>query len=329
MRENFTSIAKEKRMLKNIIIGLTLLLLCAVMAQAVVDSMSYGDNTIEWKVYDTEGPASAFAVSNKQLWYSTGQTVGLIDRKTNKKRAYPRLGDAPSSGVTTIALDNSGGVWFGGNSGVTLLKNKKFEHFTKSNGLSDDVVNKIEYLSGAVWIATGNGISRYSSGSWNTYTTDQGVCGNNVRDITADNKGNIYFATDKGIAVFTGSSWKKYDMSNGLSANDVKAVAYDTRKGVLWAAVGEQDVNNLEGKEWNTFMDIRPDITSIMADTQSRIWFGSTSGMLKYNGFEWVADPAKIGFPAAVISQMYRDSKGDLYFAIETGVLHMKNPYPF
>ncbi len=316
-------------MFKKIIIGLSFLLTFAVTSQAVVDSMFYGDNSIEWKIFDTEGPASAFAVSNTQVWYSTGEAVGLYNRKTNKKRAYPRLGDAPASGIKTIALDNQGGVWFGSDNGITLLRNKKFKHFTKDNGLSDNVVNKIKYLSGAIWVATGNGISRYISGSWNVYTTSEGVCGNKVRDITADDKGNVYFATNKGIAMFTGSSWKKYDMNSGLSSNDVKAVAYDSRKGVLWAAVGEQDVNNLEDKEWNTFMDIRPEITCIMTDTQSRIWFGSTSGILKYNGFEWVTDPAKIGFPAAVISQMYRDSKGDLFFAIETGVLHMTNPYPF
>ena len=329
MNKNRTFSAKEMRMLQKIIIGLLLVLPFTVGAQTVVDSMSYGDNSIEWKVYDTEGPATAFAISTTQVWFSTGQTVGVFNRKTNKKRAYPRLGDAPATGIKTIALDRNGGVWFGSDNGVTQLKDNKFQHVTKDNGLSDNVVNKIKFLSGAVWVATGNGISRCSGTTWTTYTSAQGVCGDNVRDIASDNKGNIYFATDKGIAVFTGSSWKKYDMSNGLSANDVKAIAYDKRKKVLWAAVGEQDVNNLDKGEWNVFMEIRPDITCIMVDTQSRVWFGSTSGMLKYNGFEWVADPQKIGFPAAVISQMYRDEKGDLYFAIETGVLHMKNPYPY
>jgi ligand-binding sensor domain-containing protein len=316
-------------MFNKIFIGLLLILPFTISSQTVVDSMSYGDNTIEWKIFDSEGPAVAFAVSATQVWYSTGQAVGMWDRKKNKKRAFPKLGESVAEGVITIALDNRGGVWFGGNFGVILFKNNKYISYRADNGLADNAVNKIAYASGAIWVATQNGISRNRGGTWKSFSKSDGVCGDKVRDIASDDKGTVYFATDKGIAVFNGSSWKKYDMNSGLSSNDVKAVAYDTRKGVLWAAVGEQDVNNLEGKEWNTFMDIRPEITCIMADTQSRIWFGSTSGILKYNGFEWVADPAKIGFPAAVVTQMYRDAKGDLYFALETGVLHMTNPYPF
>ena len=76
-------------------------------------------------------------------------------------------------------------------------------------------------------------------------------------------------------------------------------------------------------------MDIQPDITCIMVDSQSRIWFGAMTGVLKYNGFEWVTDPAKVGFPAAVVNDMYRDSAGDLYFALDNGILHMTNPYPY
>ena len=130
-------------------------------------------------------------------------------------------------------------------------------------------------------------------------------------------------------AVLRGSQWKKYNESSGLSSNDAKAIAFDDRQGILWAAVGEMDVNSYNGKEWSTYMDIQVGISCIMSDTQSRIWFGSESGALKYNGFEWLTEPAKIGFPAAVVNDMYRDGKGDLYFAIESGVLHMANPYPY
>ncbi len=316
-------------MFNRIFICIALLFPVMAGAQTIVEKMDHGDNTISWRVYDTKGIPVAFAIEGSDLWYSIGMTVGLFDLKTNQERLYPKLGEVASAGVKTIAGDKRGGVWFGGDAGAILFKNGKFKAFTKDNGLSDNTVNKILCVSGDVWIGTENGVTRYKNGSLTVYTKKDGLCGNSIRDIAADDKGTVYFATNKGIAALRGGQWKKYDANSGLSYNDVKAIAYDDRKGELWAAVGEMDVNSFNGKEWSTYMDIQIGIGCIMSDTQSRIWFGSEAGALKYNGFEWLTDPAKIGFPAAVVNDMYRDGKGDLYFAIDSGVLHMKNPYPY
>ena len=316
-------------MFKRLFISIALFLPVMVGAQTVRDKMDHGDNTVSWRVYDTKGAAVTFAIEGTNLWYSIGSAVGLFDLKTNKERLYPKLGAIASAGIKTIAGDKRGGIWFGGGEGATLFKNGKFKTFTEDKGLSNNTVNKIYYASGDVWIGTENGVTRYKNGSLTVYTQKDGLCGNQVRDITSDDRGAIYFATNKGIAVLRGSQWKKYNANSGLSSNDVKAIAYDDRKGELWVAVGEMDVNSFDGKEWNTYMDIQIGIMCIMVDTQSRVWFGSEAGALKYNGFEWLSDPAKIGFPAAVVNDMYRDGKGDLYFALESGVLHMKNPYPY
>jgi ligand-binding sensor domain-containing protein len=66
-----------------------------------------------------------------------------------------------------------------------------------------------------------------------------------------------------------------------------------------------------------------------MADTQSRVWVGSAEGIIKYNGFEWIFDSAKMPFPAAVCNAMYRDDGGNLWFGIDTGVMRLQNPYPY
>ncbi len=316
-------------MLKKTILVFTFFIPFTIFSQEVADSISYGDKEIEWRTYETEGQVLAFAVTHSHIWYSTGQIVATYERRTNKKRAYPKLGNYASAGIKTIIKDKNNNVWFGSDNGVIQYKNNKFKLYTTKDGLSDNGVNKIYSSSKAIWIATTKGVTQFQNGSWTAFTAKDGLCSEDVRDITSDDKGNIYFATNKGIAIFNGSAWKKYDESNGLSTNEIKAIAYDTRRGILWVACGESDVDNYNGKEWNSFMGIQEGITSIMVDTQSRIWFGSDMGIIKYNGFEWVTDPSKIGFPAASVSYMYRDHKGDLFFGLESGVLHMKNPYPF
>ncbi len=316
-------------MFRNAMMLCTLMLTGVLFAQNVTQEMDYGDNSIEWRIFESEGAVTAFTVVSGTIWYSTGVSVGELDMKTNKSRAYPTLGSASGEGIKTIAHDGRKGVWFGGVEGAIFYANNKFTTYTKENGLADNAVNVIYCTGGSVWVGTENGLSQLQGSSWKSYTVKDGLCGNKIRDITDDGKGGVWFATNKGIAGYTSGQWKTFDVKSGLSSNDVKAIAYDTRKKEMWAAAGEQDVNNYNGKEWNVFMDIMPGLTSIMSDTQSRIWFGSTSGIIKYNGFEWVTDPAKVGFPATLVNDMYIDNKGDLYFALENGVLHMKNPYPY
>jgi ligand-binding sensor domain-containing protein len=118
-------------------------------------------------------------------------------------------------------------------------------------------------------------------------------------------------------------------MKNGMSWNDTKALAYDGRKNMIWAAVGDQDVNTFDGKAWNTYMNIQMGIKSIMVDTQSRVWFGYDQGLIKFNGEEWISDAKKHGIPAVMVTQMHRDGKGNLWFASQNGVVFLTNPYPY
>jgi ligand-binding sensor domain-containing protein len=118
-------------------------------------------------------------------------------------------------------------------------------------------------------------------------------------------------------------------MKNGLSWNDTKALAYDAKKNMIWAAVGDKDMNAYDGKSWKVFMEVGDGIVAIMADTQSRIWISTATGLMKFNGDEWVTDPQKIGITAAQVTQMQCDDKGNLWFGMESGVLKLDNPYPY
>ncbi len=299
-------------------------------AQNVVDSMDYGNNTMEWRSFITDEPAVAFAEAKGMVWYATASGVGAYSVKTNVKNVVMNLGDFSTQGVTCMAADTRGGVWIGTGEGIAhTTDGKTFSTFAKKDGLAGDAVTALHVAGdGTVWVGTKNGASSYGGGSWSTYTTANGLCGNSVRDI-ASGGGKVFFATGAGIAVYSGGKWSKHDKNSGLNSNNVRAVAWDDRRQLLWAAVGESDVNSFNGKEWDDFMEVQKGITCIMVDTQSRVWVGSESGIIKYNGFEWIYDASKMPFPATMCNTMHRDEGGNLWFAIETGVMRLANPYPY
>ncbi len=293
------------------------------------DSVSFGNDAIEWKVYETEAPVVAFGYLQNGIWYSTGEMVSFYDTKSTKKTPYPKLGKMPSAGIISIAVDNRGGVWFGGANGAAYLKGGNYTIYNSKKGLPSDNVNRIRVDGSKTYFCTDKGVAVYNGGSFDVFTTGNGLASNAVFDCAFDGKGGAWFATDKGVSQYNGATWKTHNTDNGVSFDEVKAIAYDSRLNHVWCAAGPMDVCSYDGKEWNGYMDIQEGIKSVMVDTQSRIWFGSSFGVMKYNGDAWITDPAKIGFPAAQVLDMFRTKEGDLLFGMERGVLHMKNPYPY
>lgn len=282
----------------------------------------------EWSVYPADEPVVAFAIAGDELWYATASSVNMASIKRRTVQTFSKLGTIPASDVTSIASDGKS-VWIGGKNGAATRTGKTFKAFTKDDGLPDNAVNAVLVAAGKVWVGTDNGLACYSGGSWKTFTSNNGLPHNKVTALMVDGNNRLWVGTMKGIGVYDGSSWKIYDMKSGLSWNQVKALGFDPRKIIVWAAVGEQDVNAFIKNEWNTFMDIAEGITSIMVDTQSRVWIGSPTGLIKYNGDEWISDPKKLGIPAAQVYWMYRDGKGNLHYACENGIVRLLNPYPF
>lgn len=294
-----------------------------------VDSVVY-DQGMQWKTFPSEKPIKAFAILKDMLWIATETGLHSMNTvKSSEKKDLTAIGSLAVTDVTALAICSSGDVWVGTPDGCAVKMKDGDKIFTKDNGLPDNSVNAILPVKGKVWVATNNGACVFQSGTWTHYSTDQGLCGNNVRCLAVDKDGTMWFGTEKGISAFDGSSWKKYSMDDGLSWNDTKVIGFDRRTNTVWAAVGEKDMNSFDGKTWKTYMDVAEGIRSIMIDTQSRVWIGTSAGLVKFNGEEWISEQEKIGIPATQVAQMLCDDQGNLWFGMEKGVMKVENPYPY
>jgi ligand-binding sensor domain-containing protein len=310
-----------------------LLFSVVVTAWCLTDSISIGETSVEWLSFMTSSPAITFTVTPTHVWYATDIEVGRYTlNKMKEKIVCKNLGAIPTSGVTTIVADASGTVWFGTSKGIAITADNgiSFKNLTTTQGLPANEITVIRPSeNGTVFIGTHAGLAIYNKGEISILTQDDGLSGNDIRDIDIDENGKAWFATNRGVCSFDGKTWQKYNSSSGLTEPDAHLVAWDPRRDELWVAAGEKSVFSWDGKEWNEFMDLQKDITSIMIDTQSRVWIGSKNGLIKYNESEWLTDPSGIGFTATQVNHMFRDTNGNLWFALVNSVLMMKNPYPY
>ncbi|KMQ52813.1 Sensor histidine kinase [Chitinispirillum alkaliphilum] len=292
------------------------------------DSVCYMQ-PVGWKIFSSETPVSNFTVQGNLLWYSNEEGVFSFDKRRNTLQSYSDLGGISASDVSSMTVDAAGRVWIGGPEGVAV-RDGGFKVYNEQNGLpASNVLSLVAQTSGPVWVGTEDGLAQYNNGNWVIFKTEDGLASNRIQALAVDSSGSVWAGTNRGISVYNGSNWTTYDMNNGLSWNDTRALAVDSREGTVWAAVGERDINCFNGENWRIFMQIEPDITSIMADTHSRIWFGTKNGLLRFNGQEWIDDSERFGFQVEQVSGMYRDSQGNLWYGIESGVLKFDNPYPF
>jgi ligand-binding sensor domain-containing protein len=327
---------KKESFMKRLFIP-ALVAACAVTAfPAAPDNTTQADSSssgpvTHYHIYEAGGPVHAFAAQEDVIWCAMESTVVAIAVHGDKKTVYPMLGSMPSAAIVAIVADKEGRVWFGGPNGIAIKTGAKFTNITAKNGLSNIRVNAITAAGdGSVWVGTDSGANVMAHDAWRQFTVKDGLLSDRIQAICTDDKGIIWLGTDKGICSYNGSTWTGYTAQNGMSDNaDTRALAYDRAKGVLWAAVGDKDVNSFDGQKWNTYMDTQSGILTIMVDSQSRIWFGTAHGILKFNGDDWLPDQAPFGVSIKQAFQMNSDEKGNLWFAMERGVIHLLNPYPF
>jgi len=291
------------------------------------DSVSF-DKPNEFRIYRSNSPVKAFAVLRDVIWYATDETVISLNYRTNAQQQFPRLGTIASDKVKAIAVDAGGQIWIAAPGGVAVRSGNNFTVYTAENGLPDNNALSLAISKNDVWVGTAGGAARFRNGSWTKFTTAEGLVSNKVQAVVVDSKGTVWFGTDRGINSFDGSKWQLYDArQKHLEWNDAKVLAVEPGTDAIWAATGPKDLARFDGKEWRKYMELHPGVTSIMNDTR-RTWFGSPTGLFRLNtDGEWVFDPGRLGVPAAQAYHMFRDEKGDLWFAMEQGILWLNNPY--
>jgi ligand-binding sensor domain-containing protein len=294
------------------------------------DSVSF-ERPNEFKIFAAPEAVKAFAVRGNDLWYATSRVLVLQPMNSARNTPFQTIGAIPAREISAIAIDGQGNVWVAAEGGVAVRRGTNFTSYTAAEGLPEGAVTCLTIgAHGDVWVGTDNGAARFAAGSWTKFTTDQGLPSNKVQALIGDTRGNIYIGTNRGLSVYNGSSFENYNHRNtspgGLEWNDIKVLAREPEGDAIWMTDGPRNISRFAGGKWEQFREIHPGITSIMNDTR-RTWFGSPTGVLRFNGEEWVTDPNMHGVPAQEVYAMFRDMNGNLWFGMEKGVMMLNNPY--
>ena len=137
--------------------------------------------------------------------------------------------------------------------------------------------------------------------TWAIYTTDDGLAGNEVRDLFVDAQGRIWAGTwggpEGGASVFAGENWTPFTVDEGLAHKNVNAVFVD-REDNAWFAT-ERGLSLFDGSEWTTYTEedgLADDIVlSVTVAPNGDVWAGTTEGLSFFDGSAWTTYTEEAG----------------------------------
>ncbi len=140
----------------------------------------------------------------------------------------------PSHKVHSVLKTSDGKLWLGTNNGLCLREaDGRFRTYGTADGLSHGTVLWIaeDPRTGDLWLATMQGLSRFSGGQFTVFTQTNSGLPNNVVYAVAVIDGTVWAATAAGAGAYNlkDKTWKLYDQNNtvmnepwcyGLAANE-------------------------------------------------------------------------------------------------------------
>lgn len=146
---------------------------------------------------------------------------------------------------------------------------------------------------GNVWFSiNGEGAYRYDGKSFTNFTTNDGLCSNNVSAIIQDKSGNILLGTNKGICKYDGKKFTTYPVPETL----IITCMLEDKDGNLWFGTWRNGIYRYNGKTLDNFLSnndhkFNPGngaqlIFDILQDKNGNVWFSSWNGggVWRYNG---------------------------------------------
>jgi ligand-binding sensor domain-containing protein len=243
------------------------------------------------------------------LWFTSTDSGVYYDDGKSIRHFTTREGLASNS-VMSVYEDKAGIIWFGTGGGLSRYDpgratGKTFQSFTTKDRLPNkDVTTIMEDKTGKLWVGTRGDACFYNGKTFTVFRNKDGKAFNNVWAITEDKKGNIWFGATiikdkKGDTLIVTAGLWRYDGSAFTNINQRGTTAIiEDKKGNIWTTgavspngVGawkllRYDQKSLYAKKpvVTEIMSIEKMLCGILEAGDGSIWFGSISGVYRYNG---------------------------------------------
>jgi signal transduction histidine kinase/ligand-binding sensor domain-containing protein len=187
--------------------------------------------------FDGKGANEIIEDENGDLWVGSNDGLYHLFRDVNGEitSEFIILDSSKSynPGVRVIYQDRTGALWVGSYGDGVYVRFPEDDHFTNYSHDPDDpgslsyysVFSIHEDKDGKIWLGTFlGGLNRFNriAGTFTHYSTSDGLAGEWVACIQADDQGNLWLGTNNGLSKFNPENevFRNYDSWDGLQGGE-------------------------------------------------------------------------------------------------------------
>lgn len=237
-----------------------------------------------------------------EMWIASSQGVSFFKYNALEilsSGGYVALeGELISNTVSSVAVDDSNGRYFGTQGGLSILKNNEWDMFFGRK--NEEILHDYRISSIAVakngWIyacTEGGGVSRFTytdavSGATTYDSIWSGLRSNYVNTVLITDDTCQWYGTRLGASYhsspYTKRDWQQYSVENGLISDNVLSIAKDMA-GNIWFGT-DKGLCRLTGETFTYFTvndglaDNKVNTIAIAAD--GSLWIGTDFGISRY-----------------------------------------------
>lgn len=197
--------------------------------------------------------------------------------------------------VMNLKTDRQGNIWaaLDGTGLLKINKQNRYTWYNTSHGLPPTVSSIWPGSIGVLWVGTPTGLYRYDNNRFLRIPAPgpNKLSIRNLYGISTDSGLQLYLCTSNtGLVMYRPSDglWEHYRV-DGLNRINSVYSAFKDSKGQFWvgalsglATIDEKTETLVPFKTGN--LDIRIPIYFILEDFKNRIWFGTSEGVIRWDG---------------------------------------------
>jgi signal transduction histidine kinase/ligand-binding sensor domain-containing protein len=247
----------------------------------------------DFKIYDRSaglGDNYSFTVSEDPegaMWFGN-RDGGAARLKNGRIDAFASWPGQPRVSVTSVLPDGHGRIWITNGAGVFKINPATDDAPERIAAIPSKPTVAVAYVArnGDYWVGFGaNRVGRYRDGKFETFGAAEGFEGRQVLAITEDAERGILIGTMDGRLIrYDGQKFSRVtlDVADDTEA-PIQDVYCEPGTGLTWIATAGNGIYVLGN---GRLRQIRPAdglidgaITTILADDQGFLWFGSAVGV--------------------------------------------------
>ncbi len=240
----------------------------------------------------------------------------------------------PQSTIKSIIQTKDGFLYFGNEEGLIRFDGESFKVFN-SNSVKEIKENMVfsiaEDSSSNLWIATYDGLLKYSKGFFTRYSLKDGLSSLLIRVIYIDSKNRIWIGTNNGLNLFEKGRFTIFNEKNGLSSQNINCICEDKNGRIIIGTRGSglniyHDSKFISLNEKDGLLD--DDVRSVFADSKNNIWIGSRARgiqLLQNSGALSAFDLKNEIFNNATVSHITEDASSNIWLSSSVGLIRISN----